>query len=92
MMRFLLFLAVVLVIYFYVKKLFPGSKTYDRYGDRQRDYSTGEKPPPVTDELVQDPVCGAYCPKREAKSLVYQGKKYYFCSMECLKEFQEKKR
>jgi len=43
-------------------------------------------------ELVQDPVCGAYCPKREAKSLVYRGKKYYFCSMECLKEFQEKKK
>ena len=92
MMRFLVFLAVVLVVYFYFRKLFPGRKTYDRYGDSQRDYSAGQKPPPVTDELVQDPVCGAYCPKREAKSLVYRGKKYYFCSMECLKEFQEKKK
>jgi YHS domain-containing protein len=88
MIRFLIYLAVVLAIYFYLRKLFPGRKQYGRRG-----YSAdSRKPPPVTDELVQDPVCGAYCPKREAKSLVYRGKKYYFCSMECLKEFQERNR
>ncbi len=83
MMRFLVFLAIILVIYYYFKKLFPGSKKY-----RGRNGYGGPKPPPIVDELVQDPVCGAYCPKREAKSLVYKGKKYYFCSMDCLKKFQ----
>ena len=91
MIRFLIYLAVVLAIYFYLRKLFPGRKHYDRNG-RPGYSADGRKPPPVTDELVQDPVCGAYCPKREAKSLVYRGKKYYFCSMECLKEFQERNR
>ncbi len=89
-MRFLVYLAVVLAIYFYLKKLFPGRKSYDPYG--RRGGSDGRRPPPVTDELVQDPVCGAYCPKREAKSLVYKGRKYYFCSMKCLEEFRNKKR
>ncbi len=88
MLRFLIYLSVVLAIYYYLKKLFPGKKTYGRYDSQG--YSAERKPPPVTDELVQDPVCGAYCPKREAKSMVYRGKKYYFCSMECLREFQKK--
>jgi len=90
MIRFLIYLAVVFVIYFYLRKLFPGRKSHDRYG-RGGD-TQGSRQPPVTDELVRDPVCGAYCPKREAKSLVYRGRKYYFCSMKCLEEFRNKKR
>ena len=90
MIRFLIYLAVILAIYFYLRKLFPGRKNRNTYGSRR--YSDGHRPPPVTDELVQDPVCGAYCPKREAKSLVYKGQKYYFCSMKCLEEFRERNR
>ncbi len=87
MMRFLVFLAVILAIFFYFKKLFPGRKKY-----RGRDRHEGPRPPrklpPIVDELVQDPVCGVYCPRREAKTLVCKGRKYYFCSMECLRKFQ----
>ncbi len=88
MMRFLVFLAIILFIYFYLRKIF--------FPSGRRQYRTGKwgggaerRPPPVTDELVQDPVCKAYCPKREAKSMVYKGKKYYFCSMECLEKFRK---
>lgn len=91
MMRFLIFLVLILSIYFYLRRLFTGGRRYDRFGGR-RNNSPTQPPPPIIDELVQDPVCGAYCPKREAKSLVLHGKKYYFCSMECLHKFKEKNR
>ncbi len=54
--------------------------------------TTSEKKPsisslPVTDELVQDPVCGVYCPKKSAFTAIYKGKVYYFCSEECRQKF-----
>ncbi len=35
-----------------------------------------------------DPVCNMVVGK-EAESINYQGKSYYFCSQECLQQFQE---
>ncbi len=89
MMKFIIFLAVILILYYYLRKLFsPCTRGTFRSPGAGRGAS-GNRPPPVTDELVQDPVCKAYCPKREAKSMVYKGKKYYFCSMECLDKFRK---
>jgi YHS domain-containing protein len=65
------------------------------WSSRSRAWKTGRmkgryppaKPPPIIDELVQDPVCGVYCPKGEAVQLYYKGKTYYFCSKECMNSF-----
>ncbi|QJA06508.1 YHS domain-containing protein [Thermosulfurimonas marina] len=46
-------------------------------------------PAPLSDELVQDPVCGVYCPKSSALSLTREGKTHYFCSEKCRKAFLE---
>jgi YHS domain-containing protein len=49
-----------------------------------------ERNPPreIQDEMVQDPVCKVYLPKRQAKVLnVPKGTNYYFCSAECRKKF-----
>ncbi|RUM89421.1 MAG: TRASH domain protein [Thermodesulfatator sp.] len=42
-----------------------------------------------TEELVEDPVCGVYCPKSRALSLRFRGRTYYFCSEECRRAFRE---
>lgn len=39
------------------------------------------------EELVQDPTCQTYIPKRSAIRKRLSGKDYYFCKQECLKKF-----
>ena len=87
MARFILFSALFLVLYYVIKSFLRGLKSRKvlKTGSRQPG-----KQPPITDKLVQDPVCGIYCPKRDALSLNRQGKTYYFCSDKCRQEFKEK--
>jgi len=39
------------------------------------------------EELVQDPCCQTYIPKRSAIRKRVSGRDYYFCKQECLKKF-----
>jgi YHS domain-containing protein len=39
-------------------------------------------------KLVRDPVCGTYVPPRAALSVTAAGSTHYFCSEQCLKEYQ----
>ena len=39
------------------------------------------------EELVQDPYCQTYIPKRSAIRKRLSGKIYYFCKEECLEKF-----
>ncbi len=81
MYRLILFLIIVFVIYHLFKKYVLGPF-------RPRHTKPGRKPPPITDELVKDPVCGTYVPKREAIVYGRKGKLYYFCCKECLEKFK----
>jgi YHS domain-containing protein len=42
----------------------------------------------VIDEMVQDPSCKTYIPRREAIRKVVQGQEYFFCSKECTRKFE----
>ena len=95
MLRFILFFALFLALCYVIKGFFKGLKLRkalktgsEQAGERTRGSS---QQPPITDELVQDPVCGVYCPKRDALSFNWQGKTYYFCSDKCRQEFREKR-
>jgi len=39
-------------------------------------------------KLVRDPVCGTYVPPRAALSVTAAGTTHYFCSEECLHQYQ----
>jgi len=39
------------------------------------------------EELVQDPVCQTFIPRREALKAQKDGRDYFFCSEGCLKRF-----
>jgi len=39
------------------------------------------------EELVQDPYCKTYIPKRSALRKRVSGRNYYFCKQECLEKF-----
>jgi uncharacterized protein len=44
----------------------------------------------VMDELVQDPECEIYVPKRSSVKRMIGGRVYNFCSDECAKRFEER--
>lgn len=43
----------------------------------------------ITDEMVIDPQCHVYIPKREAITAKIEGKTVYFCSKECKKKYAQ---
>jgi YHS domain-containing protein len=42
----------------------------------------------AVDEMVQDPVCKTYIPRREAVKRSFEGKIILFCSKECADKFK----
>ena len=96
MMRLTVFLALCLALYYVIRVCFKGRNwleglhsVFGRTGNSNRVKGPFKQPPPVTDELVKDPVCKVYCPKKDALSLIRHGKIYYFCSEECRRKFRE---
>ncbi|MGQ9499791.1 MAG: hypothetical protein ACUVQ6_05485 [Dissulfurimicrobium sp.] len=82
-MKFIFFIFLCAIAYFFFIKPFLR-------GYRGVTYKTMGMPPPqppVHDELVRDPVCGVFVPKRQAIVLVMDGKTHYFCSKRCREEF-----
>lgn len=43
--------------------------------------------PTIVDEMVIDPVCRVYIPRREALTARVQGETVFFCSQECMKKY-----
>jgi uncharacterized protein len=54
----------------------------------------GSKPnlegPEETADMVQDPNCGTYVPKKQSVSKVVLDKEHFFCSKKCADEFSSK--
>ncbi|MDY6974418.1 MAG: YHS domain-containing protein, partial [Thermodesulfobacteriota bacterium] len=42
----------------------------------------------VIDEMVQDPQCKTYIPRRDARRKIVGGKERFFCSKECADRFE----
>jgi len=81
--KFLFFLAIIIFGYLALKRYVSGLFSRSSQGG-------ASNRPPITDELVKDPVCGVYVPKKEAIVYGRGGKLYYFCCEKCLKEFKKK--
>ena len=87
LLRIILFAVLVYVFTKIFKKLFysPMPRTERRTAANRWFESAG---PRHVDEMVQDPVCRVYIPKREALTAQITGTTYYFCSKECLEKFK----
>lgn len=42
----------------------------------------------AVDEMVQDPVCEIYVPRRDSVKRVIRGKTFFFCSEKCASRFE----
>ena len=77
MLRLILFVILTLILYAILNLLIkPKPST------RERQARGGEP-----EELVQDPYCQTYIPKRFAKRKEVGGKEYYFCNEDCLRKY-----
>jgi len=77
-MRFIIYLVLAYVAYRLVKAIINPKEKISR----------GENGG-VIDEMVQDPQCKMYIPRREAIEKSISGKNYYFCSQACATKFLE---
>ena len=84
MIRFIIFAILCYLLYRLIKGLFLSAP-------QQPEKRTTASPPTIVDEMVIDPVCRVYIPKREAITAQVKGETIYFCSQECMKKyFQDK--
>lgn len=75
-MRFLILLILIYLLYRSVKSWISSSQ---QSGTRAFSNKTTD----VVNEMVKDPVCGIYFPKRDGIHLKVKGKYVYFCSIKC---------
>ncbi len=78
MIRFLIFFILAYVAYRIVKAIFWPKEQLSGGPDRG-----------VIDEMVQDPQCKTYIPKREAVKKTIRGETQFFCSPECADKFEK---
>jgi YHS domain-containing protein len=74
-------LLIIGVLLYILYRLLTGPRKKVR--DRKQSSGSGA----VQDVLVEDPVCHAYVPKRQAIQLHHNKKMYYFCSDKCCEMF-----
>lgn len=80
MLRWIILIIIGWLVYRFLQRILASSKIPQR-----------TPPKEIEDEMVQDPVCKIYVPKRQA--LVLHGLKeenVYFCSAQCRDKFIEK--
>jgi uncharacterized protein len=80
LIRFIFYLIISYLGYKVVQKIF--SQFFSRSIP-----DSPAKPEVASDELVQDPVCNIFVPRRNALKLHKNGEDYYFCSEGCRKKF-----
>ena len=94
MIRFLVILFLFVVALRAIKALLnPGRRRYEdpRRFQRGSRTSSGGGDLPVTDEMLKDPHCGIYFPRKEGVPLKVNGETLYFCSTRCRDAYQEER-
>jgi len=85
--RFLIFALLCYILYRLIKSLaLPSPRKSGEPFSKPEDPFTRQRQV-ITDEMVIDPHCRVYIPKREALTAKVGGKTVYFCSEECKKKY-----
>ena len=75
MSRLILYLIILVVVYWVIKRvLFPSKSKITQSKE-------------TAEDLVQDPVCQCYIPQSQSYTLSLKGKKLFFCSKECYNKY-----
>ena len=77
LLRLIISAVIIYLVYRLAKGFLGSGKKADRVS-----------PGGVIDEMVQDPFCKTYIPRREAVRKVVRGQESFFCSQECAERFE----
>lgn len=80
-MRHIILIILIILFYFLVKSFFAPQKKSPKKREGGLE---------IDDEMVKDPNCETYIPKKESIEKKIKGETYFFCSRECLEEFKRK--
>ena len=91
MIRFFVILGLIFLGLRALKALFgPADRGGLRGGGNRGSYGPStDANLPVTDEMLQDPHCGVYFPRKEGVPLNVRGETLYFCSTRCRDAYQQ---
>ena len=85
MYRLILVILLLMVLYFLLRQMFRGFKAPIRNG---REKSTAQVQDEEQDQMIEDPVCHIFVPRRIAMIEMIGGREYCFCSKECAVRFR----
>ncbi len=85
MFRIILFSIIAYFLFKVIGKIFFNKKN-------QHTVFSKKPSPGVIDEMVQDPVCKIYLPKKEAIGHNCSGEMVFFCSRNCLEKFKSEQK
>ena len=85
MYRLILVVLLLTVLYLLLRQIFRGFKTPIRNGLEK---STAQAQQEEQDQMIEDPVCHIFVPKRIAVIETIGGREYCFCSQECSVKFR----
>ena len=91
MIRFVIFALLCYILYRLIKSLALPSPRKSGEPFRKPGEPFTQSPQVITDEMVIDPHCHVYIPKREALTAKIEGETVYFCSKECKKKYLQAK-
>lgn len=80
-MRLIIFAILSFLLYYLIKGIFRSRKKIDERETRG-----------VIDEMVRDPFCKIYVPKKDSIKHVIGGKEHFFCSRECAHKYESEHR
>ena len=77
MLRFILLIILLLIFSYVLRLLIKDMLSFGKKANRRSE----------PEELVQDPYCQTYIPIRSAIKKRINGRLFYFCNQECLKNY-----
>jgi YHS domain-containing protein len=85
MYRLILIVLLLTVLYFLLRQMFRGFKRPIR---ARREGSSAQAQDEEQDQMIEDPVCHIFVPKRIAVVETIGAREYCFCSQECAVRFR----
>jgi len=80
--KLIIVLILIYLAYRLTKSVYPQVKKGYREGMAKSDET-------ILDEMVKDPVCQVYLPRKQAISEKMGNERYFFCSEECRRKYKE---
>ena len=86
MYRLILIGLLLTILYYLLRQMFRGFNTSIQNGQGN---SSKSGPDDEQDQMIQDPVCHIFVPRRIALIELIGGREYCFCSKECAGKFRD---